>query len=211
LNLDKLSLVDDRNGVAYPLAPLTLLEAASDRWRRVATRAPLVLLENRRRLGRAWLVHRVLSVDAGEALARIRAGAFDPATTATAEDAPALADTPALAATATTTREHESHEYVRVTALDATHMTLGVRCASPCFVVTSDAANAGWHATLDDTPVATYVADYALRGAFVPAGTHVIRFSYFPAGLTLGTGIALAWAALLGFLALPGIGRRLFA
>ena len=210
LNLDKLSLVDDRNGVAYPLAPLTLLEADANRWRRVATRAPLVLLENRRRLGRAWLVHRVISATPDDALARIRTGAFDPATTATAEDAPALDGEPALAGTHAALDAHGEHESVRVTALDATHMTLGVRCASRCFVVTSDASNAGWHTTLDDAPVTTYVADYALRGVFVPKGTHVIRFTYFPAGLTLGASISFASATLLGLLALPSIARRIF-
>jgi uncharacterized membrane protein YfhO len=89
-------------------------------------------------------------------------------------------------------------------------MTLGVRCASRCFVVTSDASNAGWHATIDDAPVTTYVADYALRGVFVPKGTHVIRFTYFPAGLTLGASISFASATLLGLLALPSIARRIF-
>jgi hypothetical protein len=196
LNLDKVTLADDRAGQAYPLAPMTAMQIASHQWRPVGSFAPGVVFENQRALGRAWLVHRVLSADAAGALAHIRSGQLDPAEGAVAEDAPSL-QTPS-----------EPDDAVRIVALDAQQMTLDVRSAADGFVVTSDAWDPGWLATIDGKSTRVYRADYALRGVFVPAGRHAIVFSYRPRALAFGAGITLALAVVLGTLVLSSFARR---
>jgi hypothetical protein len=196
MNLDRLSFVDDVNGVAYPISPLTLLQIASDHWRAFAGAAPALVLENRRPLGRAWLVHHVVTATPQAALAVIRSGRFDPAKTAIGDGAPLRTTVGA-------------REFVQITSLDAMHMALDARCASRCFVVTSDAADPGWEAAVDGSEVAVHRADYALRGVFVPAGTHRVTFSFRPRDTSLGAGITLVTALFLGAAMLPPLKRKL--
>ena len=183
----------DAAGVRFvalsPDAPAAAqLRADPARWRVVAGTAPDLVFENRRVYPRAWIVHDVRPVapDAAfDALRALRAGSLDPRRSAFVEDAAGLHDA------------GEPGESVDIVADAPTRMTLAVRCAAACFVVTSDALYPGWHAALDGAAIAVVRADYALRGALVPSGQHVLTFSYFPLAQLLGAAITLAAALAL--------------
>ena len=53
-------------------------------------------------------------------------------------------------------------------------------------LVLADAYYPGWEAYVDGKPATIYPADVALRGVFVPAGTHTVTMEYSPESVTLG-------------------------
>jgi len=67
-------------------------------------------------------------------------------------------------------------------------------------IVLTDAWDAGWQAELDGVPVPTECVDHALRGVFVPAGSHELIFRYRPPAISVG--LALGAIGLLGILAM---------
>lgn len=54
------------------------------------------------------------------------------------------------------------------------------------WLLLSDSYYPGWRAAIDGQSVAIYHADYLFRAVNVPAGTHLIEFSYRPASFTVG-------------------------
>lgn len=63
----------------------------------------------------------------------------------------------------------------------------------------------GWTATIDGKPTHIYRTDYVLRALQVPAGKHVIEFSFDPPGFEKGERIGLYGSILLTLLILAGI------
>ena len=55
----------------------------------------------------------------------------------------------------------------------------------------------GWEATVDGQPKPIVCADGALRGVFLPAGRHEVRFVFRPAPFRTGVRLALGALALL--------------
>jgi hypothetical protein len=139
--------------------------------------------------------------DGVEALAAIREGGFDPATSAVVEGHPGLAvpGQPGAASGSATYRE--------ATPEDAS-ITASVTEAS--VVVVRNAWDGGWSATVDGRPVPVLRTDYFLQGVPIPAGTHEIRLTYRDP--MIGRGLALSALVWLGWLAaLAGaviMGRR---
>ena len=72
---------------------------------------------------------------------------------------------------------------------------------APGYVILADRYDDGWRAYVDDVEVPIARANGVERLVAVPAGSHVVRFSYAPVALSLGLGIsAVAGAAWLGML-----------
>jgi hypothetical protein len=59
------------------------------------------------------------------------------------------------------------------------------------FLVLSDVFYPGWSVTIDGVPSRLYQTDYILRGAVVPAGTHLVRFAFTPRTFYAGVGITV--------------------
>jgi hypothetical protein len=196
LTIDRISL-DDGAGTDYPVTPRTMLERDPADWQRVDVAAPILVFANRHPYGRAWLLNDVVPATSSAARAARASAAFDPAREATAAGATALH----TRASAT--------DRARIDELTASRMTLAVSCATSCYLVTSDAYDAGWSARIDGRSSPVYRTDDALRGVFVPAGTHRVTFRYRPAGLALGVAISLASAFALGMLVFADARRRL--
>jgi hypothetical protein len=81
---------------------------------------------------------------------------------------------------------------------------------APGYVILADRFDDGWRAYVDDAEVTLARANVVERAVAVPAGRHVVRFSYTPLPIYLGLGISvvalLAWLGLL--IAAPVIAAR---
>jgi hypothetical protein len=72
-----------------------------------------------------------------------------------------------------------------------------VEASHPGYAVLVDAYNQGWRATVDGTPVPVERANVCFRAVPVPAGQHVVEYTYRPRSVALGLAVA-ASTALLG-------------
>jgi hypothetical protein len=91
----------------------------------------------------------------------------------------------------------------RVLADSGNSVQVAVNASAPSYLVLDDTYYPGWQLWIDGKPAAIHQADYVLRAASVPAGRHVLVFTYAPlsflVGLLLTSGtavlvtVALAW------------------
>jgi hypothetical protein len=65
------------------------------------------------------------------------------------------------------------------------------------WVVISESAWRGWHATIDGRPVPLHDANHAFLGVHVPTGQHHLRLVYMPTSFTHGRNVSLVTAAVL--------------
>jgi hypothetical protein len=156
--------------------------------------------ENRRAFPRAWLTHRIeVEPDSAARPARLADPAFDAHGTALLA-APLPADRPLPAsapppAQDTVTITHNAPEMVAI-ATDSPAAGL---------LILADQAFPGWTATVDGQAAPLVTADHALRGVYVPAGSHMVRFSYEPLSFRLGALVSGVTLLILGIL---GVGWR---
>jgi hypothetical protein len=94
----------------------------------------------------------------------------------------------------------------RVTALERKRVVVEADAPTPGVLVLSDAWYPGWRVTIDGAPAPLLRADYALRGVALPAGHHVVEFTFRSRPAQLG--LALSAVGILGLLALAAIGRK---
>jgi len=93
-----------------------------------------------------------------------------------------------------------SKSQVTLTNYSPLNIDVAVEGSDAGFLVLSDAYFQGWSATIDDEPTPIYRTDQALRGVFIPSGSHEIHFRYRPPTLTTAlalSGLAILSAALL--------------
>jgi hypothetical protein len=134
-------------------------------------------------LGPAWFVREVRFVD--DARAEMQAlDNFDPQSTAIVQSAykPAASLSPAW----------DSAAVIRLVAYDNDALSYETNAAAPQFAVFSEVFyDRGWKAFIDDKEVPIAKTNYVLRGLSVPAGKHVIRFTFEPQSYILGSRITL--------------------
>jgi hypothetical protein len=151
------------------------------------------VFENLRAAPRVWLTPEVLTVKPEEALKIIKSSKmtdgrpFDPLQTALIEEPAAPGD-----------KSVDPSASARVANLSANTMDVATHSTAPSFLVTSDAYYPGWTAALDGQPVSIFRTDYAIRGAFVPAGDHLVHFEYSPKSFFWGA--IISTFSLLGML-----------
>ncbi len=132
-------------------------------------------------LPRAWLVHDVETlVDDAAQLDRLADPRFDPAMSAVvASDVPAVA--PAVGPEPVpSVRYTPNRAFVQASA------------SAPALLVLSDAYTDDWRVTVDGVAAPLVRTNYALRGVWLPAGTHELVFSYRPRSFVVGGSVSLA-------------------
>lgn len=164
LNVEYIVFGPDNAG-AERYAPLELVHQSGEGW---IYRNPTVL-------PRAWLVHQVeVIADDTEQLARMSQPDFDPKTMAVvAEPLP-----PVGPAVATPMRP--------IVQYRPNHIRVQASPTAPALLVLSDAYHNGWQVRVNGEPAPLYRANYALRGVWLPPGTHTITLDYRPQPLVWG-------------------------
>ncbi len=133
------------------------------------------IYRNPQALPRAWLVHSVETIaDDTAQLDRMARDDFDPATTAVVSAAP-----PPVGQLSTADRVEELTYEPNAARIRAT-------TGSAALLVLSDAYTDDWRVTVDGTPATLYRTNYALRGVWLPPGTHEVVFSYRPVAFMIG-------------------------
>ena len=179
----RLSPVLDMLNVRYlifrgePRAGVTPLLAQDDYW----------ALENPRALPRVFIPELVRSVpDAAERLALLGKPSFDARRVAFVEQPVSVL------------RAERTRGAARILEELPSRIVIAAELDSPGLVVLADLWDAGWHATLDGSPVPVLRVNHALRGILAPAGESRIEFHYEPRSLTWGLGLFAAGAIALG-------------
>jgi hypothetical protein len=151
--------------------------------------------ENRRVLPRSWLVHAIeVQSDQQARLKLLTESGFDPARTALLNvPLPSDADLP-------TNAPGLNEAQTRITTYLPERVEIATSSRQAGILVLSDLAFPDWEATLDGSPSPLLTANHALRGVFVPAGEHTVRFEYRPVSFLVGG--AISGAVLLLLLAL---------
>lgn len=125
--------------------------------------------------------------DSAAAIERVHAADFDPATTAILDTPAACAGgPPASGSGSAEIRSHEATRWLIETSSDA-----------PALLVLAENAYPGWRATVDGRPVPTLTAYTSVRAVCVPAGEHVVEWTFMPRLYWLGgaiSGVALLLA-----------------
>lgn len=83
-------------------------------------------------------------------------------------------------------------------------VTIDATARRPGYLILDDSAYPGWHASLDGHPVRWIPANENFRAVPIPAGRHVIRFTYRPASVLAGA--ILSALSLLAVLVLAAFG-----
>ncbi len=178
----------DVNLVVVPDTAARLFAAHG--YRRVRHVRPTSVMQNRRRIGQAWVnysVHRVNS--RREALDYVLGDQFDPHREVVIEE-PLSRDYPVRTEDSVTVARAEIGN-------DPERVGFKVDLPKPGILVVSESAYPGWYATLDGKPTRWVTADFVLRAVEVPPGRHVVRFTYQPRSVRRGL-----WISALGLFAI---------
>jgi hypothetical protein len=88
-----------------------------------------------------------------------------------------------------------------VTRYEPNRVDVKTEAGSPSILVLAENHYPGWRAYVDGEPSGVLRVDYNLRGVFVPAGEHEVRFVYRPKSVLIGLVVSLVAAASLAFAA----------
>ena len=86
---------------------------------------------------------------------------------------------------------------IAITRYQPNAITYQVNAAAPGILVASEIYDAGWSVSVDNKESRCVRVNGALRGVYVPAGKHLVEYSYLPVGFTQG-----AWISVMTFLLL---------
>jgi hypothetical protein len=79
-----------------------------------------------------------------------------------------------------------------IVSSDSEQTTIEATAQYPGFLVYNDSNFPGWKASVDGAPAPILDANFLFRGVFVPAGKHIVRFTYEPASLRDGFLLSVA-------------------
>jgi hypothetical protein len=163
--------------------------------------APVAVYRNDRVFPRAWLVDRVVVRDDASTL-----DWMVDATSDLRHEAP-IAE-PLHAGLSPERAAAGGAGEVAISRYEPATVELTTRATGRRLLVLADAWYPGWEVYIDGRQADIVRAYYALRAVPVPAGRHVVRFSYEPASLRIGMAVSaialIAWGALI----VVGVRRR---
>ncbi|MFN8633550.1 MAG: hypothetical protein U0893_06810 [Chloroflexota bacterium] len=162
------------------------------KYRLLAQDATTVLMENTTARPRVSIVDGVVAASGPITADQLLELAWDPSHQAVVEGLPAQDVRPGSG----TGPVGEA----RLLSYTPTEVVAQAEMTAPGYLLLADRYDDGWHAYLDDAEVRMARANSIERLVAVPAGSHVVRFSYQPYALGLGVGVSIV--AVLGWLGL---------
>ena len=160
------------------------------------------VLENRRALPRAWIVHRAQQVQRGTALKLLASGAIDPKRTALIEDPPPKLEVPI---------SDQALERADIVSYEPERISIRTASGTPGLLVLSEVSYPAWKAYVDGQRVPVYRTNHLFRSVFLPGGDHLVEFRYESTTLRVGLVIsAIAYLA-LSVLAFAVLARKVVA
>ncbi len=160
----------------------------------------VIVYENPRAFGRAWIVHEVRPAMDGRELALLNTGQADGRRTAFVDGPEPDAAMPSGSGPG---------DEVSVTAYEPERIELRARSSAPGLLVVSEIYAKGWNASVDGERVEIVRTNHALRGVPLPVGEHEVVMTYEPMSLTVGLwSTGLASVAMLGIWGWALIGWR---
>ena len=171
-----------------------------DHWVPVAT-APVAVYRNDRAFPRAWLVDRAVVRDDASTLDWVVAATSDLRHEAPIAEALSADLSPERSASGDTGE-------VAISRYEPTEVELTTRASGRRLLVLADAWYPGWEVYVDGRKAAIVRAYHALRAVPVPGGQHVVRFSYEPASLRIGTAVSAGALIALSALVIVAARRR---
>lgn len=153
--------------------------------------AEVRIYENSAILPRASLFRAAEVLPDAAVLARLKDPSFDPRekVVLSAESVPAEASAPLETISAAKAGPAES---ARITLYESQRVVIEAETGAPAILMLNDTNYPGWRATLNGKPTPVLQANYLFRGIVLPAGRHVVEFSYQPNSLRLGGLISIA-------------------
>ena len=95
-----------------------------------------------------------------------------------------------------------------ITRYEANRVDLKTEADAPSILVLAENHYPGWRAYVDGEAAGVLRVDYNLRGVFVPAGKHEVRFVYRPKSVLIGLAVSLLTAAALAFVTFTAAAPR---
>lgn len=180
--------------IKYLLTPADI-NLPTDRFQLVRDGATRLYL-NRRVLPRAFLVDDVVVLEE-DAARRVMRDGIDHSRTAVLGQRLSVEEQPE--------RAGETLGAARISSYEDQLVTIATQADGRRLLVLSDVFYPGWVAAVDGVDAPIHRVNYAFRGVSVPAGAHVVTFSYRPASFRYGVYLSLGASALCVFLL---VGRR---
>lgn len=178
-------------------------DAAAQRWKLVAQTQYVDIYENARWLPRAWLASNARALDEAATLEVIRKGSlpdgkpWEPLRTALVESEPPAGFV-----------SGEGNGRAEITRYEANRVDVKTEADAPSILVLAENHYPGWRAYVDGAASGVLRVDYNLRGVFVPAGKHEVRFVYRPKSVLIGLAVSLLTAAALAFVTFTAAAPR---
>lgn len=80
----------------------------------------------------------------------------------------------------------------RIITYEPERVVIGVESDQDSLLILTDSHYPGWKATIDGTSTSIYEADILFRGVVIPAGEHIVEFTFEPETYMIGRIISLA-------------------
>jgi hypothetical protein len=174
-----LSLVDTRTTTSRQVT------LSSEGHYRLVHSGDVKIYENQDVLPRAFVVHQAeVIADDGQAIARLREPAFDPAQTVILAGGEPLGSEGKMEAA-----HPDQTEIVNYTPGE---VIVDVTTDAGSYLLLTDSFYPGWQATVDGKPAQILRADVLFRAVRLGPGTHRVEFSYRPASVRWGVWISAA-------------------
>jgi hypothetical protein len=168
----------------------------SEFWQQVFEQNDAVVMRNSRALPRAWLVGEAQAVRMEVALDRIRGDSgidFDPRRTVLVEVGPS--DIPPLPG-----GPLPPDSEARIVSYEPNRIVIQTKATQSSVLVVSELFFPGWEAWVDGKWTRIQIANYLLRGVFLPAGEHKVEMRYTAPAFRYGALISIGTLGLLTLL-----------
>jgi Bacterial membrane protein YfhO len=193
LNVGRMSLLNGEAARAIQKEWITLTtfraqatvantDVAGPRWKHIADAGSVAIFENLRALPRVWLANSERVASGPQQLEIIRTGRISAETKWQPLDE-ALVEGPAGVALP---KEKPPSGRAEITRRTPNRVELATDSFTPSLLVLADNYYPGWRAEVDGRAARIMRVNYNQRGVALPAGRHVVMFSYQPTSVLTG-------------------------